>query len=169
DGKGSSSYLFKYGMILASIILIALLLPKQARFRYEYEKGKVWMHEDLVSPYNFAVLKTQAELDKDREHVLKSVYPVYNHNTQVAEQELTRFETDFPEKWQAAGLDSLDESQAAYERVGTQLLTDIYKRGIIALNNKFQGDRTNYNFTLLTDNVAKQVNTASVFTTETAL
>src|SRR3546814_8364809 len=35
--------------------------------------------------------------------------------------------------------------------------------------NQFQGDRTNYNFTLLTDNVAKQVNTANVFTTETAL
>ena len=127
------------------------------------------MHEDLVSPYNFAVLKTQAELDKDRENVLKSVYPVYNHHVQVAEQQLTRFETDLPEKWQAAGLDSLNEDQAVYERMGTQLLTEIYKRGVIALNNQFQGDRTQYNFTLLTDNVAKQVNTANVFTTETAL
>lgn len=169
DTKESYSYLLKYGMILASIVLISVLLPKQPRFRYEYEKGKVWMHEDLVSPYNFAVLKTQAELDKDRENVLKSVHPVYDHHTQVAEQQLTRFETDLPEKWQAAGLDSLEEDQAVYEQMGTHLLTEIYKRGVIALNNKFQGDRTNYNFTLLTDNVAKQINTASVFTTETAL
>src|SRR5690606_41677285 len=156
-------------MILASIVLISMLLPKQPRFRYEYEKGKVWMHEDLVSPYNFAVLKTQAELSKDRENVLNSVYPVYNHHVQVAEQQIIRFETDLPEKWQAAGLDSLDESQAVYERTGTQLLTDVYKRGVIALNNKFQSNGTNYNFTLLTDNVARQLNTASVFTTEKAL
>lgn len=127
------------------------------------------MHEDLVSPYNFAVLKTQAELSKDRENVLNSVYPVYNHHVQVAEQQIIRFETDLPEKWQAAGLDSLDESQAVYERTGTQLLTDVYKRGVIALNNKFQNNGTNYNFTLLTDNVARQMNTASVFTTEKAL
>src|SRR5690606_24792165 len=169
DTNRSSSYLLKYGMILASIILIAMLLPKQPRFRYEYEKGKVWMHEDLVSPYNFAVLKTQAELEKDRENVLKSVYPVYSHHVQVAEQQIAQFETDLPEKWQAGGLDTLGENISVYEQAGKQLLAEIYKRGIIALNNKFQGDRTNYNFTLLTDNVAKQVNTASVFTTETAL
>ena len=169
DTGSRYTYLLKYGMILVSIILIATFLPTQPRFRYEYEKGKVWMHEDLVSPYNFAVLKTQAELDEDRQNVLKSVYPVYDHRTQLVEQQLAQFETDLPEKWQAAGLDSLGENIAVYERAGTQLLTEIYKRGIIALNNKFQGDRTNYTFTLLTDNVARQVNTASVFTTETAL
>ncbi|GGG93700.1 HDIG domain-containing protein [Parapedobacter pyrenivorans] len=156
-------------MILASIVLITMFLPKQPRFRYEFEKGKVWMHEDLISPYNFAVLKTQAELDKDRENVLKSVYPIYNRNLQVSEQQLTRFDTDFPEKWQASGLDTLNENATTYQQFGEQVLTDIYKRGVIALNNKFQGEHKHYNFTLLTDNVAKQVNTAAVFTIETAM
>ncbi|WP_177181043.1 HD family phosphohydrolase [Parapedobacter koreensis] len=156
-------------MILSSIILITIFLPKQPRFRYEFEKGKVWMHEDLISPYNFAVLKTQAELEKEREGVLKSVYPIYDHNTQVGEQQLTQYEADLPEKWQAAGLDTLNEQLSTYEQVGKQLLAEIYKRGVIALNNKFQGDRTQYNFTLLTDHIAKQMNTAAVFTTETAL
>ena len=169
DTGGTYSYLPKYGMILASIVLITIFLPKQPRFRYEFEKGKVWMHEDLVSPYNFAVLKTQSELEKDRENVLKSVYPIYNHNLQVADQQLTRFDTDLPEKWQAAGLDTLDESLTTYQQFGKQLLTDIYKRGVIALNNKFQGEHKHYNFTLLTDNMAKQVNTAAVFTIETAV
>lgn len=162
------NYLPKYAMILASIVLITVFLPKQPRFRYEFEKGKVWMHEDLISPYNFAVLKTQAELEKDRENVLKSVYPIYNNNTQLADQQLAQFETDLAEKWQTAGLDTLGENLATYEQVGRRLLADIYKRGVIALNNKFQRDQTHYNFTLLTDNVARQLNTAAVFTTETA-
>ena len=166
--SGRYAYLPKYGMLLASVVLITVFLPKQPRFRYEFEKGKVWMHEDLISPYNFAVLKTQSELEKDRENVLKSVYPVYDHHTQVAEQQLAQFETDLPEKWQTAGLDTLGESLATYQQIGQQLLADIYKRGVIALNNKFQRDQTNYNFTLLTNNVAKQLNTAGVFTTETA-
>src|SRR5690606_36635163 len=68
-----------------------------------------------------------------------------------------------------AGLDTLQENADTYLQVGKQLLTDAYKRGIMALNNKFQVDRPNYNFTLLTNNVARQLNTASVFTTETAL
>ncbi|MGK6352970.1 HD family phosphohydrolase [Parapedobacter sp. DT-150] len=166
--SGSYGFLFKFGMILASIVLITLFLPKQPRFRYEFEKGKVWMHEDLISPYNFAVLKTQAELEKDRANVLKSIHPIYDYNTQIAEQQISQFEADLPEKWQTGGLDTLEQRLSTYEQVGVQLLTDIYNRGVIALNNKFQGDRTHYNFTLLTDNVAKQLNTANAFTTETA-
>lgn len=166
---GRYSPLFKYGMILASVVLITMFLPKQPRFRYEFEKGKIWMHEDLVSPYNFSILKTQAELEKDRENVLKSIYPIYNQNTQVAEQQISQFETALPERWQTSGLDTLGEDMATYERVGRQVLSEIYKRGVIALNNKFQTDRTHYNFTLLTDNVASQHNTAEVFTVETAM
>ncbi|WP_257656496.1 HD family phosphohydrolase [Parapedobacter lycopersici] len=166
---GKYAPVFRYGMMLASVVLITMFLPKQPRFRYEFEKGKVWMHEDLVSPYNFSILKTQSELDKDRENILKSIYPIYNQNTQVAEQQLAQFETALPERWQTAGLDTLDENMATYEQVGRQLLSDIYKRGVIALNNKFQSDRPNYNFTLLTDNVATQRNTAEVFTVETAM
>ncbi len=127
------------------------------------------MHEDLISPYNFAVLKTQAELNKDRENVLRSVYPIYAQNIQTAEQQLAQFGTDLPEKWQTAGLDTLAENLSTYEQVGKQVLSDIYKRGVIALNNKFQGEGTHYNFTLLTDNVASQSNTAAVFTVETAM
>lgn len=169
DVEGKYAFLPKYGMMLASIVLITVFLPKQPRFRYEFEKGKVWMHEDLISPYNFAVLKTQAELEKDRENVLKSVYPIYDNHTQVGEQQLSLFETDLPEKWQTGGLDTLGENQNTYAQFGKQLLNDIYKKGVIALNNKFQGGGTHYNFTLLTDKVAEQMNTASLFTRESAI
>src|SRR5690606_21016697 len=107
--------------------------------------------------------------DKDRESVLNAVYPIYDQNTQIVEQQISQFETVLPERWQASGLDTLDESITAYEQVGKQILTYIYQRGVIALNNKFQGERTNYNFTMLTDNVAQQKNTAEVFTVETAM
>ncbi|UZJ63737.1 hypothetical protein OKW96_15005 [Sphingobacterium sp. KU25419] len=56
----------KISLILATIILICIFLPKQARFRYEFQKGKVWDHENLISPYNFAILKTQEELNEDK-------------------------------------------------------------------------------------------------------
>jgi uncharacterized domain HDIG len=167
---GGYAYILKYGMMLVSVVLITLFLPKQPRFRYEFEKGKVWMHEDLVAPYNFAILKTQAELEKDRENVLKSVYPIYDHHTEVDDQQLAQFESELPEKWQAARLDTLEEKLSTYTKLGEQILTEIYSRGVIALANKFQqGDQPHYNFTLLTDNVAQQRNTSTVFTRETAL
>jgi hypothetical protein len=49
-------------MMLVSIGLIVFFLPKQAKFGYEYEKGRIWNQKDLVSPYNFAILKTAQEI-----------------------------------------------------------------------------------------------------------
>ncbi len=47
----------KFLMILLSVFLIILALPKQTKFRYEFEKGRIWNQNDLVAPYNFAILK----------------------------------------------------------------------------------------------------------------
>jgi hypothetical protein len=53
-----------------SIVVITVILPKQTRFKYEFEKGNVWLHEDLVSPYNFPIRKNLAEIKKDKESIL---------------------------------------------------------------------------------------------------
>jgi putative nucleotidyltransferase with HDIG domain len=160
--------LLKFVMILGSILIITIFLPKQPRFRYEYEKGKVWMHENLVSPYNFAILKTQAELDRDREQLLQSIHPIYNLDGEVATQQIQLLENSLEDKWRAAGLDTLGEAMGPYKDAGLQILTTIYQRGVLSLNNKFQKDRTDYTFTLLDGQTAKTLNTATVYTLEKA-
>ncbi len=164
--SGNSSF-FKYGMMVLSVVIICLSLPKQPRFRFEYEKGKVWMHDDQVAPYNFAILKTPTDLRSDREQVLRSVYPVYDHHTEFLEEEIARFSGDFENKWQSGGI--TEEEVSVYRGIGSQLLQQIYKRGIISLTKKFQIDGQHYNFTLVTNNVAERMNTASVLTRETAI
>src|ERR1700744_3995232 len=77
----------KFLMMLASICVIVFTLPKQAKFSYDIEKGRVWNQKDLISPYNFAILKTQQEIDNDRRTALASVTPIYQLNTDVQQQE----------------------------------------------------------------------------------
>jgi hypothetical protein len=60
------SYNIKYLMMVLTVLLIAFFLPKQPRFRYEFEKGKVWMNKDLISPFSFAILKTDPEVSTDK-------------------------------------------------------------------------------------------------------
>lgn len=158
----------KYGMILLSVILITWFLPKQAQFRYEYDRGKVWMHEDLISPYNFAIKKTQAEIQRDRENIVHNIYPIYDFAPQVQQQNIDAFINDLPEKWKASGLDTLNQNIDLYEKTGVDLLNRIYERGVMALNNKYQYNRSEYFFTLLHQNVGKNINTVNVFTIDRA-
>lgn len=174
-----NSNFIKYGMIVVSIILICFFLPKQPRFEYEFEKGKVWNHDNLISPYNFAVLKTQEEFNKDRDNILKTVQPIYNLNEVTSKEQIDQFNTDFSEKWQSAQMDTIEGVNIeTYRKVGNTLLTHLYERGIISLNNRYQKKGENgenldqtesqYNFTLVSNNIAQQKNTIDCFTIESA-
>src|SRR5690606_28697619 len=101
---------------------------KQPRFRYEFEKGKVWMHENLISPYNFAILKTQAELERDRANILATILPVYDYATHIQEQNISRLENEFQEKWRAGGMDTITANAVVYINGGPTLLSSIYNR-----------------------------------------
>lgn len=178
DKLQQNSTLWKYGMVVITIILICIFLPKQPRFQYEYEKGKPWNHENLTSPYNFAILKTPEELARDKQYILRTVQPIYNLNDVASKEQIDQFNTDLNEKWQSSQLDSSGTDISKYREVGTALLNYVYNRGIISLNNRFQvkgndsvkNDATamQYNFVLVHDNVAQQKNTVDCFTIESA-
>ncbi|MDR2285850.1 MAG: transmembrane HD family protein, partial [Sphingobacterium sp.] len=103
----SNSLIFRYGMVVTTVLLICFFLPKQPRFEYEFQKGKPWNHDNLVSPYNFAVLKTKEELDKDKQQILRTVQPIYNLNTAINKEQTDQFTTDLAEKWQSSQMDTV--------------------------------------------------------------
>nr|WP_240768752.1 HDIG domain-containing metalloprotein [Olivibacter sp. XZL3] len=153
--------------MVLSVIIICIFLPKQPRFRLEYEKGKIWMHEDLIAPYNFAILKTPNEIKADRDQVLESVYPVYDNHIETKAEETERFLNEFEGKWKGSGQD--EKEMELYSSTVTQILAHIYDRGVIGLTKKFQTHGPHYNFNLVTNNIAEKKNTAEVYTRETAL
>lgn len=144
-----------------------MVLPKQARFRFEYEKGKKWMQKDLVSPYNFAIKKTNSEIEKDRKEILKAVLPVYQNNEEVVANVFENFKTEFETKWKDSG--GIDSEKNKYQILGTNTLKKIYQRGIINTVKKYQkDDDPNYNFSLVKNNVSATLNSIDVFTVNTA-
>ncbi|MBC7915757.1 MAG: HDIG domain-containing protein, partial [Pyrinomonadaceae bacterium] len=153
-------------MILC-IVMVSLILPKHARFRYEYEKGKTWLNKDLISPYSFAIEKTQEEIDKDRAEVLKSVLPVYQNDYEITQSELDGFIADFDIKWNTAGQST--RLKDVYKDVGIAILTDIYSQGVMSLNKKYQRHGINYNFNLASKNVSRQVNSLEVLSIDRAV
>ena len=122
-------------MMGLSVLIVTLVLPKQARFRFEYEKGKIWMQKDLVSPYSFAIKKTNAEIEADRQDILKSVLPVYRNSEDVVLRSLENFNTEFETKWPTSGIN--DKEKSKYQTYGTRLLKEVYQRGVISAVKKY--------------------------------
>ena len=157
----------KFFMIIVSASVIVFALPKQAKFGYEYDKGRVWNQKDLISPYNFAILKTNPEIEADQKTALATITPVYQFNAETGKQLLEGFKNDFEIKWHNAGIN--DNYKAKYLQTGTDLLSGVYNRGVLQLNPKYQQSNPNYKVTILDNNIAVERNTADLFTRESAI
>ena len=157
----------KYLMMAASICLIVFTLPKQAKFRYEYDRGRIWTQKDLVSPYNFAILKTQQEIENDQRAALHSVTPIYQWDSELERAQIEGFKNDLEIKWHNSGIN--DKKKQSYLNEGEDLLKEIYDKGILSLNPKYQQSQQNYPISILDKNVATDKNTADLYTKEKAL
>ncbi len=57
------SLIYKLFLYIVTIILVVYLFPKGGQFKYEFQKGKPWEYENYYAPFDFAIKKTQAEID----------------------------------------------------------------------------------------------------------
>jgi putative nucleotidyltransferase with HDIG domain len=151
----------KFVMMALCVLFVTLSLPKQARFRFEYEKGKTWMQKDLYSPNSFSIQKTNEEIKKDRDEILKSVFPIYQNDIQVVDNAIDAFSSEFQTKWKSSGIS--DNRKEIYFDAGNSILKNMYARGLMNPVKKYQRDGPNYNFNLVLNNVSTQLNTTDAF------
>lgn len=157
----------KYVMMVACLLVITFYLPKQPRFRYEFEKGKAWLNKDLISPFSFAILKTNDQIEQDRASTIANVLPIYQYKDEVFKNQSEAYLNEFDVKWKSNNLGEKDKER--YKQRSLQLLKLIYDKGIIDMNPKHQLKGKFYDFSFVKENVAVKANSQDVFTTETAL
>ena len=134
--------------MIASVLIITVFLPKQPRFRYEFEKGEIWKNKDLVSPFSFAILKTNPQVLTDRKDAIENVLPIYALNKELFDKVEEAYLNEFDVKWRSSAL-SEDEKEAN-KATSLKLLKSIYDKGIIAITAKHQNNGKYYDFSLKT-------------------
>lgn len=153
--------------MVVCVFVITLYLPKQPRFRYEFEKGKIWLNKDLISPFSFAILKTTPQLATDKTDALNNVLPIYKYNEDVYKGQNEAFLNEFDVKWKSNALPENDKEIAKQATV--KMLQYVYQKGIIGLTAKHQKEDKFYDFSLIDNNISIKKNSQDVFTTESAL
>lgn len=86
-------------LFLISIGIIVIILPHETRYRFEYNKGKPWLHETLISPYDFPVYKTEKELQHEKDSILKNSPPYFIQDQEVLPKQLSDFQEHFNTVW----------------------------------------------------------------------
>lgn len=79
----NSTKVLKYILFAGFAILIFYSIPKEGRFKYEFNKNEVWQHEDMIAPFSFAVQKSEEEIESERKDILQHFIPYYNFDTTI--------------------------------------------------------------------------------------
>lgn len=151
-----------------SIVLVTYLLPREGKFRYEYQKGRPWMHEVLIAPMDFPVYKTEAELSRERDSMLVSFIAFFNYDTSLVNYELNNFNAYFNELRLSNAGTGNELSASDYEMIRTSLasiLDEAYETGIYERNEFTEGLLgQNKSIMLVKGNVAEEVLIKDLFT-----
>ncbi len=78
--KGWKAYYKAFYRIAAFALctfLMVLSFPSSGRFNYDYEIKRPWRYEDVIAPFDFPVLKPEAEVTAERDSLLKTVVPYF--------------------------------------------------------------------------------------------
>jgi len=87
-----SYHIFYLAMVfIVGIGLIFLVFPGESRFKFEFQKGSPWRHETLIAPFDFAILKTDAEIKIESDSLLKTYTPYFTMDTLIGRVKVSEF------------------------------------------------------------------------------
>ncbi|MFN8143151.1 MAG: HDIG domain-containing protein [Bacteroidia bacterium] len=168
---------FKYVMVLTAIIMIVIALPKETQFNYAYQKGKPWAYDNLMAPFDFAINKTEEELNTERAEVMQTAHPFYKFNKNLGEEKKYSFNNELSEVWQKKytstarskkEIDQLEKLKNLQFEIGSHILEMTYEQGIILVNDQSPLNNPDGLITLVKENVAEEKNLKSFFTIQSA-
>ena len=114
-------------VFIVGIGLIFLIFPGESRFKYEFQKGSPWRHETLIAPFDFAIMKTEAEIKTENDSLLIKYKPYFTFDTLVGSAEIKEFSLAISKFTQS------DEKLRSSDMFNEfpKILEEIYKTGIL--------------------------------------
>ncbi len=142
---------YKVFLYVLTAVLIVYLLPKGGKFKYDIPKGKPWQYENLYAPFDFAILKSDDEIEAERREIRNSHIPYYNFDTEVSErvkkEALQQVKNVFADSTLASYKNIIDDFV-------TKTIDKIYENGLLQESNRLEPDQLVY---LLKGNEASEV------------
>ena len=105
--------------LVVSFAVLMVLVPRTAKWGYDYSKGQAWRYETLVAQFDFPLLKTTEQIAKEKADLSSTVIPYYKMSIEVVGESFRKIEG-----MSFADVPGLKSSLVRH-------LSDIYNKGII--------------------------------------
>lgn len=119
------SFLTKFVPLGLLFLLLALLMPRNSKFAYDYRKGREWKYETLFAEFDFPIYKTAEQIREERISTTEKVVPYYRFSSETMNRNLTAAQS---------------RNLGRFRNAVVSELRSIYSKGIVADESRRQKD-----------------------------
>ena len=178
--------IFKALLFLLTLFVIVYFFPRQINFEYEYSKGKPWLQETIITSFDFPILKSQEQLQKEIEEVTNDNLPIFVFDEVIFEKKGVEFIQNFEQKWSEDKKIKKDKGFTFFKlfgkkhqsnqsrkyslaNYGVSVLDHFYTNGIVQLSDEFQWKEEDFQVLMQKENVAEKQELDNLFTINSAV
>lgn len=157
---------FRALLFVFTIALIVFLMPKEGKFRYDFQKGKPWLHESLIAPFDFPVYKPNLVIEQERDSVEATHVPYFLQDSTVVAESFVKMHS------RVQSLITRDMPAGKWRVIRRSLrnhLQEIYDQGIIERSDEFMRDYGQVvEVVVITKKIAEKRDLADIYTPKRA-
>src|SRR5690554_109095 len=130
------SLAYKVILFISATFLIVYLFPKSGKFKYNFERGKPWQSENLYAPFDFAIKKTDEEINAEKKNITDNSLLYFNVDTTTKERVVSEFnfKIELPDSIIASNKNKLF-------KFGLNLINTLYANGVLDEDYIFPDDK----------------------------
>lgn len=138
----------KYIIIAGTLLIISLFCPKREMFHYQYSKGEIWNYETLRAPFNFPILRNEAEIETEKNSIKNNFIPRFRKSPGIGNELVLYIDN--------ISFDSITSDDLA--RIKSLLkreITSIYSMGVLN-NEDYKKIKSDYILLTINDRTIKR-------------
>jgi len=122
-------YLFyKIILFVFTTFLIVYLFPKSGKFKYSFENGKPWQSENLYAPFDFAIKKSEDEINSEIKKIEEEAVQYFDLDSSLMQSAISNYKIKFSQFIP----DTIPSND--FNRVFTkaeEILQNVYRYGVL--------------------------------------
>lgn len=140
--KTNLGRIYRILLFIVSCVVIIYFFPKSGKFKYSFENGRPWQSDNLYAPFDFAIKKTDKELDAEKTKIRLATKVFFNKDTLVLNKSLNLLYSKIDNPSNDNIINTLNKRELKLiKSTGVTILYNIYSRGLLDENYDYKSNQ----------------------------
>jgi len=169
--KTNKKYLYHVILFVASILIVVAVSPREGKFRFEFQKGKPWLGSSLIAPWDFAILKPDKLVARERDSIEKNLSPYFRSDPGIEKVQIAKFDeylNNLSKKFESESRQLDPMGYLSVKRELNSVLASIYQTGVLETAETFPSDNLPSEITVVVGKTGEQKQLNTIYTQKSA-